>query len=176
MGDIPEEYSGEENDEAEEDFVPGGNWDIVELNMLPYELISTSIPPELASLLLFKNTMQSTMLNTTSRLAIVVEMSGEPHYAHRRNAQQVEILPCTVSVGRPTFVMDWFFLHSHTATISGTGARHEETNKISAFSLTNVELGRWTQCKNSNASWTLESSSASLSPTGPVRGGGRREG
>eukprot|EP00090_Calanus_glacialis_P018568 TRINITY_DN28826_c0_g1_i1.p1 TRINITY_DN28826_c0_g1~~TRINITY_DN28826_c0_g1_i1.p1 ORF type:complete len:108 (+),score=32.07 TRINITY_DN28826_c0_g1_i1:149-472(+) len=107
--------------------------------MLPYELISTSIPPELAS-------------------------------------QQVEILPCNVSVGRPTFVMDWFFLHSHTATISGTGARHEETNKISAFSLTNVELGRWTQCKNSNASWTLESSSASLSPTGPVRGGGRREG
>ena len=77
LGDIPEEYSGEENNEAEEDFVPGDNWDIVELNMRPYEPISTSIPSELASLLLYKNSRLHTMLHTTSKLAIVVEMSGE---------------------------------------------------------------------------------------------------
>jgi hypothetical protein len=140
LGDIPEEYSGEENDEAEEDFVPGDNWDIVELNMRPYEPISTSIPSELASLLLYKNSRLHTMLHTTSKLAIVVEMSGEPHYAHRSNSQQVEIF---------------------------------------SFSLTKVELERWTPCKKKvppDHPREQLHPVPSLSPPGPVRGGGRREG
>ena len=88
---------------------------------LSFSFICTAGPP---------TPIMSHCLAQSPALSMVQGAAGEPHYAHKRHAQQIEILPCTVSMGRPTFVKDWFCLHSHMPTVSDTVARHDETNEL----------------------------------------------